>query len=344
MEGELEIRWQARLEALCSQLRTAVRGRIEKSLASDGLAELARPLRAGAGDVTFGIDQCAEDALDRWLTDTARHENISLLSEDTGWRHRGPGGGGVRELPDFDHGGPRIAIDPIDGTRHLMSDMRSAWSIVSFAPPGAREPRMADLTLGLVSEIPDSRAARWRSLSAIQGRGGMFHERALDSQALFTERRLGTGSDQRADQGYFAFFRYHPAQRPALAAIEARFFERLAHFEAADVRACYDDQYISSGGQLALVSLGVYRMCADLRAFLGARHPEIPSVPTHPYDLAGAVLVAREAGAVVEAIGGESLDFPIDATTPVSFVAWTNAATRQRLSPHFRSALGSCPA
>jgi len=341
VKSEVEIRWQARLEELCAQLRTAARERIEQALAGDGLAELARPLRAGAGDVTFGIDQCAEDVLERWLASTARHENISLLTEDTGWLHRGPGGGGVRELPDFDHGGPRIAIDPIDGTRHLMTDMRSAWSIVSFAPPGNREPRMADLTLGIVSEIPDSRAARWRALSAIRGRGATFHERALDSQALFSERRLDTGADQRADQGYFSFFRYLPAQRPALAAIEARFFERLAEHESADVRACYDDQYISSGGQLALVSLGVYRMCTDLRAFLGARHPEIPSVPTHPYDLAGAVLVAREAGAVVDGIGGETLDFPIDCTTPVSFVAWTNAATKRRLEPHFRAALGN---
>lgn len=340
MGRDLEAGWQARLSELCDELRNASRTAIEEALAENGLDVLARPMRAGAGDVTFGLDQCAEDVLSRWLDTIARHENISLLTEDEGWRHRGPGENGrARELSDFDHGGPRIAIDPIDGTRHLMADMRSAWSIVSFAPPGVSEPRMSDLTLGIVSEIPDSRGARWRCLSAISGRGAFFAERALDSGAIFSERRLDTGADARADHGYFSFFRYTPAQRPAIAAIEARFFERLERIEHADVRACYDDQYISSGGQLALVSLGVYRMSADVRGFLGARTRVVPSIATHPYDLAGAVLVAREAGALVDAIDGQPLDFPIDCTTPVSFVAWTNAATKQRLEAHFHAAL-----
>ena len=340
MELELETHWQARLSDLCTQLRSAARVAIEQALAENRLEDLARPLREGAGDVTFALDQCTEDVLTRWLDETAQRLNISLLTEDEGWRHRGPGAHGrVRDLPDFDHGGPRIAIDPIDGTRHLMADMRSAWSIISFAPPGAGQPRMSELTLGLVSEIPDSRAARWRELAAIRGRGAFFVERALEAETLYSKRRLSTGVDDRADQGYFSFFRYLPAQRPALATIEARFFERLARLERADVRSCYDDQYISSGGQLALLSLGIYRMGCDLRGYLGARRSEIPSIATHPYDLAGAVLVAREAGASVDAIDGKPLDFPIDCTTPVSFVGWTNAATKQRLEPHFHASL-----
>ncbi len=65
----------------------------------------------------------------------------------------------------------------------------------------------------------------------------------------------------------------------------------------------------------------------------------LPSIPTHPYDVAGAIVVAREAGAVVDAADGSTLDFPIDCTTPVSFVAWANAPTRARLAPHLASAL-----
>ena len=118
-----------------------------------------------------------------------------------------------------------------------------------------------------------------------------------------------------------------------MAEIEARFFERLARHESADMRSCYDDQYISSGGQLALLALGTYRMSADLRAFLGARDPQIPSVPTHPYDLAGAVLVAREAGAVITGALGEELDFPIDCTTPVTLANSVSSLPSQTLRP-----------
>ncbi len=340
MEPDLEARWRARLTALCGELRTAARGAMGTAIAAGDIDSMARELRAGAGDVTFELDARTESVIDRWLEDTARSEPLSLLTEDEGWRHRGPGTrGGVSELSSFDHGGPRIAIDPIDGTRHLMSDLRSAWSIVSFAPPGAGEPRMCEISLGLVSEIPDSRAARWRSLVAIRGCGTRFEDRALGEGTLVSTRRLDTGSDARAERGYFSFFRYLPAQRPLLAALEARFFERLARLEQADVRSCYDDQYISSGGQLALVSLGTYRLAADLRAWLGMRRPQIPSIATHPYDIAGAVLVAREAGAQVLGVDGDALDFPIDCTTPVSFVAWTNAATKARLEGHLRAAL-----
>ncbi len=341
MEPDLEARWRARLAALCGELRAAARGAMETAIAAGDIDSMARELRAGAGDVTFELDARTETVIDRWLETTARNGPLSLLTEDEGWRHRGPGTkGGVSELSGFDHGGPRIAIDPIDGTRHLMSDLRSAWSIVSFAPPGTAQPRMREISLGLVSEIPDSRAARWRSLVAIQGHDAVFEDRALGDCSLVSTRKLHTGDDARAERGYFSFFRYLPAQRPPLAEIEARFFERLARLEHADVRSCYDDQYISSGGQLALLTIGTYRMAADLRAWLGWKHPEIPSIATHPYDIAGAVLVAREAGAQVCGIDGEALDFPIDCSTPVSFVAWTNAATKARLQGHLKAALG----
>ncbi len=340
MARDLETLWLARLGALCTQVRETARAALADALSRGDGERLARPVRQGAGDVTFALDQCTEDVITNWLEHTARTQPISLLTEDEGWRHRGPGpGGAALELADFDHGGPRIAIDPIDGTRHLMSDLRSAWSIVSFAPPGSGEPRMSDLTLGLVSEIPDSRAARWRSLSAVLGHGAHFEERTLTTEVLHSARRLNTGKDARADHGYFPMFRYLAAQRPLIAAVEARFFERLARLEHADTRSCYDDQYISSGGQLALLCLGTYRMSVDLRATLGTARPEIPSLATHPYDIAGAVLVAREAGADVTGIDGERLDFPIDCTTPVSFAAWVNPGTRARLEPHLRAAL-----
>jgi fructose-1,6-bisphosphatase/inositol monophosphatase family enzyme len=332
--------WPERLQDLCDELRGTARQALAESIRSGAFTEAPRPVRDGAGDVTFALDAATESVIDRWLDAVARREPLSLLTEDEGWRHRGPGpGGSVVELPGFDHGGPRIAIDPIDGTRHLMSDLRSAWTIVSYAPPGSAEPRLSDVSLGLVSEIPDTRAARYRRLWAERGLGARLEERLLEDGRLLDQRRLTTGQDARPDHGYFSFFRYLPAQRPALAAIEARFFERLARLEGADVRSCYDDQYICSGGQLVLLALGTYRLAADLRGWLGTRLPGIPAIATHAYDIAGAVLVAREAGVVVEAVDGAPLDFPIDCTSPVSFVAWTNRATGDRLRRHLSAAL-----
>jgi len=255
------------------------------------------------------------------------------LTEDSGWRHVGPHGA----LPGFDHGGPRIVIDPIDGTRNLMTDLRSAWTVVGLAGAGAEQPTMKDVELGIVSEIPDSRAARYRVFAAERGRGCQFAERALDDpSAAFVPWQVD--ADDRADFGYFVFFGYSPDLRPFVTQRAARFFEALASEESADTRHCFDDQYISSGGLLALLTLGSHRLVVELRALIAEREGR-PFVSAKPYDIAGAVLCAQEAGCVVTKLDGSALDFPLDVVTGVDFVGFANAATAERLRPHLRHAL-----
>jgi hypothetical protein len=288
--------------------------------------------------VTFGLDVPSEERISAWLAEAARSGPLSLLTEDAGWRHRGPDGrGGARELPGFDHGGPRIAIDPVDGTRNLMADLRPAWTVVAFAPAGRGEPRLADCTGGIVSEIPGTLAARFRRLRS-DGRTCALELRELERGTEIAARELRVDADDRADHGYFPFFRYEPAQRPAIARLEADFFARLARHERSDARSIYDDQYISSAGQLVLLALGRYRMVVDARELV-RRRPGVPGVTSKPYDLAGAVVCARAAGAVVTAAEGGELDFPIDAATPVGYAGYANEATRRRLEPHWLATL-----
>lgn len=291
--------------------------------------------------MTYGLDLPSEERLTRWLDAAARGGPLSLLTEDAGWRHRGPGAGGrPTALEGFDHGGPRIAVDPVDGTRNLMGDLRSAWTVIAYAPPGAGPPRLSEVTAGVLSEIPGSLAGAFRTFHArAGGRCELALRRVAGGEPIESRTLAADPADDRPDHGYLPFFRYDPAQRPSLARIEAAFFARLAEREGADPLACYDDQYISNGGQLALLGLGTYRMIADLRAFLAAREGE-PATTSKPYDLAGAVLCARAAGCVLTDPEGGELDFPLDAHTPVSFVGYANAATRARLEPHLRAVLG----
>jgi hypothetical protein len=220
----------------------------------------------------------------------------------------------------------------------LMNDLRPAWTVIGLAEPGPIAPRLSEVALGILSEIPDSRAARYRRLVARRGKGCRCEERALEGDRLLAERRLDTGSDARVDHGLFPFFRYMPDQRPEIAAIEAAFFARLAEREAADVRACWDDQYVSNGGQLALLALGTYRMIVDLRHWLAVKRGRA-TLTGKPYDIAGAVICATESGCVVTAVDGAPLDFTLDAETPLGFAGWANAATARRLAPHLSAAL-----
>jgi hypothetical protein len=332
--------WSPRLRDLCARVRVAARS----ALGASDRSSLARPVRAGAGDFTYGLDEASERAVDAWLDETAREWPLSVLTEDAGWRHLGPGPRGTAapplELVGFDHGGPRIALDPVDGTRGLMHDLRSAWTVVSCAGPGRGEPRLSELELGIVSEIPDSRAARYRALEALRDGPCLLEERDLAHAAPTLSRELSTDGDERCDHGFFPFFRYDPAQRPAVAAVESDFFARLAREEGADLRHVFDDQYISNAGQLVLLALGTYRMIADLRAFL-AQRDGVRTTTSKPYDLAGAVLCAQRAGCVVTAADGSPLDFPLDCATPVHFAGWVNDGTARRLAPHLAAALRS---
>lgn len=332
--------WRPRLLALCDELRTLTRAALCAAERDGTGAALARPHSQGLGDVTFGLDLPSEERIGVWLDEVARREPISLLTEDSGWRHRGPDGrGGVRELLGFDHGGPHIAIDPVDGTRNLMADLRSAWTVVAFAPGGALPPRLSGCTGGIVSELPGTLAARFRRLVS-DGCTCQLELSELASGALVSARELCADSDDRPDHGYFPFFRYEPAQRPAIARLEADFFARLVRDEGADARSLYDDQYISSAGQLVLLALGRYRMLIDPRELVRRKLGQ-PGVTSKPYDLAGAVVCARAAGVIVTAAEGGELDFPIDATTPVGYAGYANAATQRRLEPHWLATLRS---
>lgn len=334
--------WTEKLHALCLRLRGAVEASLAGAHTAAQKQRLARPVSAGAGDLTFGIDVPTEEVCTAWLGEIARERPISLLTEDAGWRHMGPQNGEAAHLADFDHGGPRIAIDPIDGTRNLMMDLRSAWTVVSFAPPGDSMPRLSDLTFGLVSELPLQSMNRYRCLQATRGEGCLLIERATKDNLRLSESTIVTDSDDRPDHGYFPFFRYDRSQAARLCAIELEFHRLLSEHEGADTHTCYDDQYISNAGQLSLLTHGTYRFVSDLRAWLAHESGE-SATTSKPYDSAGAILCAREAGAIVEAADGSELDFPLDATTPVSFAGWVNRATRERLRPHLNAALAKKP-
>ena len=313
--------WEPELRALADGIRTRTRALLFDALERGEPDRIARPIARGAGDVTFGLDVPGEAWIEEWAGERARHGPLSVLTEDRGWRHLAPdpAGGAPHELAGFDHGGPRIAIDPVDGTRNLMADLRSAWTVIGFAPAGPTAPRLGDLTGGMVAELPTSRAARAR-LFVADADGCRVEEQSVETGEILAGRLVRVDADDRSDHGYFPFFRYEPRLRPALARLEAAFFERLERFEHAEVLSCYDDQYISNAGQLVLLLSGTYRMIVDARALL-ARRAGVSTVTSKPYDLSGAVVCARAAGAVLTAADGGPLDFPIDVETPVDFAA-----------------------
>lgn len=347
-ESELAAHWRPLLRDLAREIRGPVRRALAQALAverGDGarLDEVTEVVGVGAGDLTFAIDVVAERAVERWFHRVAATGPVSLLTEDTGWQHRGPkASGGTEELPGFDHGGPRIALDPIDGTRNIMHDLRSAWVVVSFARPGSGEPRFGDLEYGAISEIPDSRGAEVRELEAVAGCGARLRRlriTASGEECEESEGALRADGEVRLDRGYFPFFGFHPSCRADVAALGFDVMGRVAASHSGlDLATMFDDHYISSGGQLALLALGGYRSIVDARETLG-KSTGRPSQTAKPYDMAGAALVAMEAGCVVVTPTGAPLDFPLDVVTSTDFAGFHNRGTADAILPHLAAAL-----
>ncbi|MFT7677533.1 MAG: hypothetical protein ACI8QC_001511 [Planctomycetota bacterium] len=334
---------RAPLVDLGERVASAARLALAEAIASGQMGSWGRPVAQGYSDVTFALDAATEAAVDLWLLERARLGPLSIFTEDAGWRHMGPGASSgadpePKTLPDFDHGGPRIIIDPVDGTRHLMFDLRPAWCVIGQAGPGRGTPQLAELEHAVLAELPDTRAAIGRRMAASRGAGAILWSVDAEGQPLDSEAPLRTDSDDRPDYGYFPFYGYHPDVRAGIQSLAGAFFERLAEHEQADVAHCYDDQYIASGGQLALLCLGTYRMICDPRPLVAARRGRATQT-AKPYDLAGAVLIAREAGAVVLDLNGDDLNVPLDGSTEVGFAAFANPATRTKLWPHLNATL-----
>jgi hypothetical protein len=131
--------------------------------------------------------------------------------------------------------------------------------------------------------------------------------------------------------------KFFPGIKAQTAALEEELFAALLGPPPTDAPQVFDDQYISSGGQLAELMLGHDRFVADLRPLLGAPGQSL-SLCAHPYDL-GAELIAREAGVIVTDPWGRPLAAPLDTGSPVAWVGYANARLRDDIAPVLRRLL-----
>ena len=106
---------------------------------------------------------------------------------------------------------------------------------------------------------------------------------------------------------------------------------------------CFEDQYISTGGQLYELMIGHDRYIADLRPLLRGVLAErgLPQpLCCHPYDLC-TILIAEELGLAVTDPMGAPLDAPLDLEADVAWVGYANEALRRQVEPALIGALRS---
>ena len=219
----------------------------------------------------------------------------------------------------------RIIIDPIDGTRPIMYNKRSAWILIGVAENRGEATTLADIELAVQVELPTTRAAVADTLWAIRGQGAFGETVDLKSGTRVSFRPKP--SRAASIRGGFAMLAsFFPIGKDVLASIEENLALELFGDLATNKTALFNDQYLSTGGQLYELMMGHDRMIADIRSVLYEKL-EREGKPTghscHPYDLCTA-LIAEEAGVIVTNGRGSKIDFPMNTTADISWIGYAN--------------------
>ena len=332
----LPLRNPTALLARLRDIHDAIRDAVLAACENTTLERLAAVVGHDAGDTVFAIDRVSEAVLLEHFESLAHDWPCLLIAEGLGQDGRAilPAGTALADVEIV------VIVDPIDGTRGLMYQKRPAWILTGVAPYRGSPPTLADITLAVQTEIPllkqhladtlwaqagaGAHAQRWNRLTGARAPLGLHPSRATTIA-----------------QGFGGLARFFPGARADLAAVDDEVATRVLGPLRAGVALTYEDQYISTGGQLYELLVGHDRWIADVRplaAPLLAARGQALGLCCHPYDLC-TELIAREAGVLVEDAAGQPVAAALDVFTPVSWVGYANQAIRDAVGPALRAAL-----
>lgn len=326
----MTLRELERCRRLLCQLQDHVRDTLVAARVKQA-RKFARVAAVTAADTIYHIDRLSEHAILDWFgAHWPRAWPVEIVME-------GLEGG---EAATFPRGTPvgrtllKCIIDPIDGTRNIMYDKRSAWILAALAPQRGGKTNLSDILVAAMTELPTSRQGRSDQLSAVKGQG----VRAEAFDLISGRRRLIKAAPSRARDcrgGFASISRFFPEGKALLAQLEERLWAELYARGSHAGPLVFEDQYICTGGQIHELVAGHDRFLADLRPLAFRKLRLKSALVCHPYDICTA-LIALEAGCVIEAPLGGKLGQPLDTTTAVAWVGYANPALARHIRPVLR--------
>ena len=318
--------FQPILKRLHEQIRDAVVAACETSHVDD-LSEIAKEEE---GDTIYAVDRVSEELIiDFFEREIGPLANVVLIAEglDTGQIVLPRGS---REV-DAEW---RVIVDPIDGTRGLMYQKRSAWILTGVAPNKGPDTTLADIEFAIQTEIPLVKQHLSDMLWATKGQG-VTAERYDRTTGKLAPLTITPSRSATIAHGFATMSRFF-----AGVGVEAtEVYEAVVRGALGEVQPgkahCFEDQYISTGGQLYELLAGHDRFTADLRPlFEQALHRRglRLGICCHPYDLC-TELIARELGVAITDESGDQLTAKLSVEPDVAWVGYANADIRSQIEP-----------
>jgi fructose-1,6-bisphosphatase/inositol monophosphatase family enzyme len=317
-------------------LHGTIRARVVEACETRSLEQLASIVADGEGDTIFAVDRVSEEILiDFFEREIASRAPIVLIAE------------GLEEgkviLPRGASESSavwRIIVDPIDGTRGLMYQKRSAWILTGVAPNRGDTTNLQDIEFAIQTEIPLVKQHLSDTVWAFRGEGAAA-ERFNRLTGESSEIDLSPSTAVSIEQGFAMISRFFPGARDVLAEIDEEIIRGALGKPQNGKAQCFEDQYISSGGQLYELMAGHDRFVADLRPLMQSIMDERGldlSICCHPYDLC-TELVARELGVTITDENGRRLSAPLSVEADVGWIGYANRNIREQIEPVLQTAL-----
>lgn len=294
-------------------------------------ASFARVARITRSDTIYQVDKISEEAILAWFErEWPKTWPVQVVMEGIDDDHP----------VTFPRGVPvgktewKCILDPIDGTRNLMYDKRAAWILAGLAPQCGAATSLADIVVTAMTELPTSKQWRADQISAIRG-AGPTGVRAVAFD-LRTGRRtrlsLRPSQARNFEHGFASLVKFFPEAKAVTAQLEEALWTALGVNGRGAGALVFDDQYLTTGGQLYEILAGHDRMIGDLRPLAFAKLGLPSALTCHPYDICTA-LILEEAGGLVEAPDGKPLRVPLDTTSSVAWMGYANPHLAGKVRP-----------
>ncbi len=318
------------------RLHELIREEVTSACERSSLERLAAVAREEEGDTIYAVDRISEELLiDFCEREIATIAPLVLIAEG---------------LPDgkvmLPHGASeesaawRVIVDPIDGTRGLMYQKRSAWVLTGVARNRGDDTSLSDIELAVQTELPLVKQHLADVVWASKG-DGVEAERFNRLSSERTRIAIRPSPSPTIAHGFASVSRFFPGVRDELAAIDEEVvLGALGPIQPGKAH-CFEDQYASTGGQLYELISGHDRFIADIRPLMQGvlRERGLPlGICCHPYDIC-TELIAREAGVIVTGVDGMPLDYRLAVEPDVAWIGYANGGVRLQIEPHLLSAL-----
>lgn len=325
------------IRRLHQKIRVAVVETCEQAAAQATIEDLSRIVQDDdEGDTIYAIDRVSEKLLiDFFEKEVATIGPIVLIAE-------GLSKGQIilpREATESEAQW-RIIVDPIDGTRGLMYQKRSAWILTGVAPNRGAATTLQDIEFAIQTEIPLVKQHLSDMVWAFRGQGSQaerYNRLTGEPQPL----HLYPSEAKTIAHGFAMLARFFPGARAELGAIDDEIAEGALGPTRFGKARCSEDQYVCTGGQLYELMAGHDRFIADIRPLMApllAQRGLEMSMCCHPYDVC-TELIARELGVIITNEYGQPLNARLTLEDNVTWVGYANPTIRQQIEPLLQKAL-----